>query len=99
MEGRREGNRHSPVLEPLGAPSHSDEEGAGRSPGLCSSHDFGDEQKEGWNRPVEEESGGQVKDLEVMLRVIHLGRLFEALGPEEVTWFQGEGQSIAKEEG
>ena len=51
------------------------------------------------NRPVEEESGGQVKDLEVMLRVIHLGRLFEALGPEEVTWCQGEGQSIAKEEG
>lgn len=45
------------------------------------------------------ESGAQVKALDVILRLIHLGRLSEALEPEEVTWFQGEGQSIAEEEG
>lgn len=36
---------------------------------------------------MEEESGGQVKDPVVILRGILLWRLFEALGPEEVTWF------------
>ena len=53
-----------------------------------------------WNGPLEVKSGAQVKkDLNVILGIIHPWRLFEALDPEEVSWFQGEGKSIAKEEG
>lgn len=43
--------------------------------------------------------GFRLKDLDVILRVIHLWGLSEALEPEEVTSFQGVGVKYSKRRG